>query len=187
MDNSGFDAAADMARMTAFVSANEASKCIRCDGPGPLVKVTKKGMLKGLCLTCSEKRTATMAADPVSLTERPPRRAVTTIANLLTGPGGHAQVQGADLDHCNQVVSARANLDGCIRDMGAIERHLIVYKNSPYAWTAYERQYAKIEGYAKAIKFHEAKVRENWPALKTLPIHIPQRLEQPEIPKWLTV
>ena len=171
MDNADFAAMATLARTEAVVTTARAKKCRRCPTVGGLDK-------RQLCPACNAVRLATMKADPIDLAERPVRPQVTTIASLLSGPSGFAQVQGADLNHCNAAMSARASMQGVFKKLEQLERFIVAAPQSDSGWRNYETMYDKIESYVRSIKFHESNVRDSFPDLVTEKILIPARLER---------
>ncbi len=181
-DNSTFAATAELARTAAFVAANRATICRKqnCGETNGLDK-------RGLCVTHAASREASLRQDAVNLNERPTIPQATTIASLLSGPSGFAQVSGADLDHCNQALSARANLASTIKALGKYESHLIAYPNSVSAWETYSRMYDRIDECVRQIKHFEGLLKQSWPSLKTFPIHVPIKLERAPERTWLDV
>lgn len=179
--NEAFAAMRELDRTAAFVTANRAVKCRRetCGETNGLDK-------RGLCITHQALRLATMRADTVNLAERPARPQATTIASLLSGPSGFAQVSGADLNHCSSAMSMRASLGDVLKKLMQLEEFLITCPKRDSAWAAYDRQYAKLADLVKRIKLHESLVKENWPDLVVAPILIPPMLERAPAQEWLT-
>lgn len=181
-DNSDFAASAAIARTEAMVAANRARKCRR-EMCGETMGLDKRG----LCKTHQAIRLATMAKpDAEARTARREDRSVTTIYSLL-GNGDRPLVQGADLCHCSSASSARANLAELLRRVMRAEDFLHNAPKSDSGWSVYDRAYDGLAKLIETIKFHEAAVKANWPALVTAPIRIPARLERAIAADWLTV
>jgi hypothetical protein len=183
MDNSGFDAANDLARTAAVVTANRARICRRdnCMETAGLDR-------RGLCKTHQAIRLATMRADTVNLAERPVRKTAITIASLLSGPSGFAQVQGADLDHCNAAMSGRASLISSMKNLGALENFIQQNPaNSEAAWHNYLQIYSRCERIAQDVKHHESCVKATHPDLVLAPLRMPKPIKQQPEREWMEI